>query len=230
MTNFDDKRTTEAFAAWVKKAFKTKTEASEYFGMSLTNFSKYLKGERRITASMQLKTLQRGFDLGVLGRSDTSVPLSLLRPIREEVNEYVVHTVRVPYYTEKVNAGVGVPVESPTSFERNIDRSLVEDPKNAFCVHCSGSSMARIGIMDGSFLICSRVSGAIERLIGKVVIANLDGVTYVKRLLGDTDSGYYILRSEAIDKLPDITVNEHNNLIINGIVLSSHTDIEKTHR
>lgn len=136
----------------------------------------------------------------------------------------VENTVMIRLYLQRVNAGIGVPLESTTPNFRAVDRSLVKHPEKTFSVFAAGDSMLYAGIIDDSFLICEETDDDWKQYIGRIVIANVNGVTVVKRLLIERDR--YLLRSESPTKYADIVLGANDVGIIQGVVLSAHNDIE----
>jgi SOS-response transcriptional repressor LexA len=133
-------------------------------------------------------------------------------------------TIVVRLFLQKVNAGKGVPLDTGTQNYRAVDASLVRNPDKAFCVFANGDSMERAGIINDSFLICEQTDGDWQRLHSKIVIASVNSVTVVKRLL--MHKGKWVLRSESCKADDDSVLTEDTPAVIQGVVLSSHIDIE----
>lgn len=238
--NSEELQKAQRFAQWVDGAFATRSEAARQFGEDYRNFQKFFNGTRKISANIKMKAMEFGLNVdwlesgsGLITKDSTykntqpSGERFRLKSVHPRVFPIapVENAVLIRMYLQRANAGIGVPLESTSSsFFRAVDASLVRDASKAFCMFTSGDSMLSAGIIDGSFLICEERSGDWQNLLGRIVIANVNGVTVVKRLMRERDR--YILRSESPTKHPDIVLTESDVGIIQGVVLSAHNDIE----
>lgn len=85
----------------------------------------------------------------------------------------------VPFLLPLISAGWPSPVEEYVEQEANLHDILISNPLATFILTASGDSMTGVGIMDGAKLV---VDKSVDPYHGAVVIAELDGEMYVKRL------------------------------------------------
>lgn len=85
----------------------------------------------------------------------------------------------IPALLSLVPAGWPSPAEDYVEDEINLHTLLVRNPLSTFMMTASGESMTGAGILDGARLVVDR---SVEPYNGAVVIAELDGELYVKRL------------------------------------------------
>ena len=85
----------------------------------------------------------------------------------------------VPFLLPLIPAGWPSPAEDYVEREANLHDILISNPLATFILTASGDSMTGVGIMDGARLV---VDKSVDPYPGAVVIAELDGEMYVKRL------------------------------------------------
>lgn len=194
------------------------TAAANAIGVSPSQISLYKKGTRNVGASMAARILQaledRGLDSVIEANGNVA-------PSTTKFSHG--NRVLVQYFEQRVNAGIGVAFDTSNRLFREVDASLVKNPDDGFCMNANGDSMIYAGILDGSFLVCERITHRNwGQLVGHIVIADVDGISYVKRLVHE--DGIYKLRSESPRKYKDYVLTDDTNAVIRGIVKSIHTD------
>ena len=85
----------------------------------------------------------------------------------------------IPALLALVPAGWPSPADEYVEKEENLHTRLVHNPLSTFTMTASGDSMTGVGIMDGATLVVDR---SVDPYNGAVVIAEIDGELFVKRL------------------------------------------------
>jgi DNA polymerase V len=98
----------------------------------------------------------------------------------------------------------------------SLDALLDIDAPHTYLVRAHGESMIGAGIFDGDILIVSR---AVEAKPGDIVIAAINGDTFVKRFTRQSDQ-QVVLLSENIKYAPRY-IMEGDELMVWGVVKSS---------
>ena len=126
----------------------------------------------------------------------------LARPAEDFINGARPETLKLRLFQARVSAGTGEMTLDQSSEEFELLPALVNFKKIAqtFLVRVAGDSMEGEGIFDGDLLIVERAE---EALTGEIVIANVEGQMYVKRLA--QEGRKRVLRS-ANPKYPDILI------------------------
>jgi DNA polymerase V len=120
----------------------------------------------------------------------------------------------LPFYSHSVSAGFPSPTDDHIRGKFDLNEYLIKRPAATFFVRASGNSMIGAGIHDGDILIIDR---SLEAKNGKVVIAAIDGLLTVKRLM--TINSKIWLMPENKDYQP-IEITQANETIIWGVVTS----------
>ena len=126
----------------------------------------------------------------------------------------------LPFFSSRVPAGFPSPAQDHMEQTLSLDELLDVDAPHTYLVRADGDSMTGAGILDGDVLVVSR---ALSGRHGDVVIAAINGETFVKRLAVRGEQG--ILLSEN-PKYPPRYVLEGDDLVIWGVV----TDSIRRHR
>ena len=121
-------------------------------------------------------------------------------------------STRLPYFDAHIPAGFPSPALDHMEHKLSLDELLDIDAPHTYLVRVTGDSMTGVGIFDEDILIVSR---AITKKIGRIVVADLNGETFVKRLTQQDDQ--YVLRSEN-PKYPPRYIMEGDELVAWGVV------------
>jgi DNA polymerase V len=124
------------------------------------------------------------------------------RPAEDFINGANPETLKLPLFQTRVSAGTGEMTLDQSSEEHELLASLINLKKSdqTYLVRVAGDSMEGEGIFDGDLLIVERAE---EARTGEIVIANIEGNMYVKRL--GQEGRKRILRS-ANENYPDIPI------------------------
>lgn len=123
-----------------------------------------------------------------------------------------ISTTELSFYSSRIPAGFPSPALDHMEQKLSLDELLDIDAPHTYLVRVTGDSMTGVGIFDEDILIVSR---AITKKIGRVVVADLNGETFVKRLTQQDDQ--YVLRSEN-PKYPPRFIMEGDELTTWGVV------------
>ena len=104
-----------------------------------------------------------------------------------------ISTMELSLYSSRIPAGFPSPALDHMEQKLSLDELLDIDAPHTYLVRVTGDSMTGVGIFDEDILIVSR---AITKKIGRIVVADLNGETFVKRLTQEDDQ--YILRLSLI--------------------------------
>lgn len=126
----------------------------------------------------------------------------------------------LPFYSARVPAGFPSPAQDHIEQSISLDTLLDIDAPHTYLVRAHGDSMVGAGIFDGDILIVSR---AVDAKHGEIVIAAINGDTFVKRFT--RQSGQVVLCSEN-PKYPPRYILEGDELLVWGVV----TDSIRRHR
>ncbi|MCI0525231.1 MAG: S24 family peptidase [Acidobacteria bacterium] len=120
----------------------------------------------------------------------------------EFINGVSAETLKLPLFQARVSAGKGEMTLDQSSQEFELLPALVNLKKanQTFLVRVTGDSMEGEGIFDGDLLVVERAE---EALPGEIVIANVEGQMYVKRLI---QSGKKRVLRSANPGYPDIAI------------------------
>lgn len=119
----------------------------------------------------------------------------------------------IPHYGHAVQAGFPNAADDFIEAELDLNQYLVRHPSATYMARAQGHSMTGRGIYDGDTLIVDR---HIEAAHGDIVIAALDGELTCKIL----DKRQQLL-VPANNTMRPIPVTEHNELLIEGVVIHS---------
>jgi len=129
-------------------------------------------------------------------------------------------SIELPFFSSRVSAGFPSPAQDHMEQTLSLDELLDIDAPHTYLVRAEGDSMIGAGILDGDVLVVSR---ALTGRNGDVVIAAINGETFVKRLILRGEE--LVLQSEN-PKYPPRYVLEGDDLLIWGVV----TDSIRRHR
>jgi DNA polymerase V len=118
----------------------------------------------------------------------------------------------LPYFRGWVPAGFPSPAADWSEEALDLNELCVEHPAATYFVEVHGDSMEGAGIHSGDILV---VDQAIENVVGRVVLAIVDGAFTVKRLVQQGDA--YSLKAEHPD-MPPYPIREDMELEIRGVV------------
>ncbi|WP_324730635.1 LexA family protein [Pseudomonas paeninsulae] len=123
--------------------------------------------------------------------------------------------IELPFFSSRVPAGFPSPAQDHLEQKLSLDELLEIDAPHTYLVRADGESMTGAGIFDGDVLVVSR---ALRANSGDIVIAAINGDTFVKRLT--MDGKLIVLRSENPTFAPRF-IMEGDELIIWGVVTAS---------
>lgn len=122
---------------------------------------------------------------------------------------------QLPFYSARVPAGFPSPAQDHIEKAISLDALLDIDAPHTYLVRAHGDSMIGAGIFDGDILVVSR---AVEARSGDIVIAAINGDTFVKRFTRDKTQ--VVLLSEN-PKYAARFIMEGDELLIWGVVKNS---------
>lgn len=123
--------------------------------------------------------------------------------------------IELPFYSARVPAGFPSPAQDHLEQKLSLDELLDIDAPHTYLVRVIGDSMNGVGIYEDDILV---VSKAIPAQPGDIVIAELNGEIFVKRLT--RQGNQYVLCSEN-PKYPPRYIMEGDELVIWGVVTAS---------
>ncbi len=123
-----------------------------------------------------------------------------------------ISTTELSFYLSRIPAGFPSPALDHMEQKLSLDELLDIDAPHTYLVRVTGDSMTGVGIFDEDILIVSR---AITKKIGRIVVADLNGETFVKRLTQQDDQ--FVLLSEN-PKYPPRYIMEGDELVTWGVV------------
>ncbi|EQM70871.1 S24 family peptidase [Pseudomonas tohonis] len=121
-------------------------------------------------------------------------------------------TTKLPLFSSLVPAGFPSPAQDHLEERLSLDELLNIHAPHVFIARAVGDSMTGAGLFDRDLMVIDR---AREPRPGHVVVAMLNGETFVKRL--DKQQGQWVLRSEN-PAYPPRYVLESDELQIWGVV------------
>ncbi|MFO7705540.1 MAG: translesion error-prone DNA polymerase V autoproteolytic subunit [Halopseudomonas sp.] len=128
--------------------------------------------------------------------------------------------IELPFFSCRVSAGFPSPAQDHMEQTLSLDELLDIDAPHTYLVRANGDSMTGAGILDGDVLVVSR---ALTGRHGDVVIAAINGETFVKRL---ALRGHEVVLCSENPKYPPRYILEGEDLVIWGVV----TDSIRRHR
>ncbi|MBL4835722.1 MAG: translesion error-prone DNA polymerase V autoproteolytic subunit [Pseudomonas sp.] len=123
--------------------------------------------------------------------------------------------MELPFFSARVPAGFPSPAQDHIEQSLSLDELLDIDAPQTYLVRADGHSMIEAGIHDGDVLVVSKALTAVH---GDVVIAAINGETFVKRL---EKRGEQVVLCSANPKYAPRYVLEDDELMIWGVVTSS---------
>ncbi len=132
----------------------------------------------------------------------------ILGPLGSSVSE-------LPFFSAFVPAGFPSPAQDHMEQTLSLDALLDIDAPHTYLVRARGQSMEGAGIFDGDVLIVSR---ALSARSGDIVIAAINGETFVKRLLLQDDQ---VLLCSENPRFAPRYILEGEELMIWGVVTDS---------
>lgn len=132
----------------------------------------------------------------------------ILGPLGSSVSE-------LPFFSAFVPAGFPSPAQDHMEQTLSLDALLDIDAPHTYLVRARGQSMEGAGIFDGDVLIVSR---ALTARSGDIVIAAINGETFVKRLLLQDDQ---VLLCSENPRFAPRYILEGEELMIWGVVTDS---------
>lgn len=141
------------------------------------------------------------------------------KPIR--VPEYLLEAVKefsanngfkVPFYSSTVQAGYPSVAEEHIDEMIDMNTYLIRNPNTTFCVRVSGLSMIDAGIYEGDVLL---VDSSLSPNNGKIVVAAIDGMLTVKRLMILKGAAFLMPENPEFDPIP---ITENSEVKIWGVV------------
>lgn len=118
----------------------------------------------------------------------------------------------LPLYLSKVSAGFPSPAADEFAESLDLNQYLIKHPSSTFLVKAQGDSMINAGITENDILI---VDKSLTPTHGKIVIAAIDGLLTVKRLI-KKDSQFILFAENPA--YPPIKLKEGNDIVIWGVV------------
>jgi len=128
--------------------------------------------------------------------------------------------IELPFFSSRVPAGFPSPAQDHLEQKLSLDELLKIDAPQTFLARSDGESMIGVGIFDGDIMV---VSKALPPRPNDIVIAEINGDTFVKRLTRDGEQ--IVLKSENPRFAPRF-IMEGDELRIWGVV----TDSIRRHR
>jgi DNA polymerase V len=124
----------------------------------------------------------------------------------------VVPVAVYPFYHAYIPAGIPAPPHDASRDEIDLNKFLVQHPRDTFFIRARGESMRDAGIRDGAILVVDRARVPAS---GDIVVAILDGEFTVKRYL--TDASGVVLHAEN-PLFQDIRVEAEARFAVWGVV------------
>ena len=137
-------------------------------------------------------------------------PIPFRRSRSSSVNQQI-----IPLAMEAISAGFPSPADDYIDTGIDLNEELIRHPASTFFLRVSGHSMNGGGIYNGDLLVVDR---SIDPIPGRVVVALLDGVFTLKRLVNHKGT----LRLEAENSnYPPINLNSYNDVQVWGVAMYS---------
>lgn len=124
----------------------------------------------------------------------------------------VVPSVTYPFYQSYIAAGIPSPQQDSSRDEIDLNKFLVQHPRDTFFIRARGESMRDAGICDGAILVVDRARVPAS---GDIVVAILDGEFTVKRYVAD-ESGVVLHPENPM--FADIRVQDEARFAVWGVV------------
>ncbi len=124
----------------------------------------------------------------------------------------VVPVMSYPFYQAYVPAGIPAPQHDASRDEIDLNKFLVQHPRDTFFIRARGESMRDAGIRDGSILVVDRARVPSS---GDIVVAILEGEFTVKRYVADEQG--VVLHPEN-PQFRDIRVEAEARFAVWGVV------------
>lgn len=127
--------------------------------------------------------------------------------------------ILIPLFADRVPAGFPSPASDFIETTLDPTSLLIRRPAATYFVRAAGTSMIRIGILDGSVLVVDR---SLTPSPGDVVIAVVDGELTVKRLLQRGRRG---VLAPANPEFPEIPIDQDLGVQTCGVVTWTLTQL-----
>lgn len=124
-------------------------------------------------------------------------------------------SIEVPFYSSRVPAGFPSPAQDHLEQTLSLDELLGVHAAHTYLVRADGDSMTGAGIFSGDILVVSR---GLTAVCGDIVIAGLNGETFVKRL------GKHGLATVLLSENPQFSpryIMEGDELVTWGVVIAN---------
>jgi DNA polymerase V len=142
-------------------------------------------------------------------------PIRIPVEMEEDVLDFISsNKYLLPLYSSRVSAGAPSPTDDRIEDRLDLNKYLIDNPRDSILIQATGDSMTGAGIYSGDILVVDKEA---EPKHGKIVIASIDNQLTVKRL--HKKDGRIILKSEN-KNYSDIKVPENSELLILGTVTS----------
>jgi len=159
------------------------------------------------------KRLGAGRPKGTGKHGEDTHPMRIPNSLVDEVVDYVESRgYSCPLYSGTVSAGGVQPTSDDMDGMVNLNRMLVDNPKETFFVRVTGDSMLGVGIHDGDMLVVDR--GKVAKN-GCIVIAIVNGELTVKRLQRSATAVTLLPENDAFEP---IHITEEMDFSIWGVV------------
>ena len=130
------------------------------------------------------------------------------------------HKCYLIMYRSKVAAGFPSPADDYIDKQIDLTELLIRTPAASYIATANGDSMLGVGIFDGDLLIVDR---SIKACSGHIIIAAIDGLLTVKRLILKANGKIFL--QAANPKYPAIEIKENMELHIWGVVTNVIHDL-----
>lgn len=120
--------------------------------------------------------------------------------------------LELPLMPFSISAGFPSPALDFIDLSIDLNKHLIEHPSATYYGRVQGESMCDAGINDGDLLVIDK---SVKPVHGKIAVCYLDGEFTLKRIKIERGELWLVPANE---RYQPIKIEEHNNLIIWGIV------------
>lgn len=175
----------------------------------------YLKIERMLIVTRGGKREGAGRPLGQGKFKEKTKPLRIPESKVLQVLNFI-HgknkAMKLPLYSCYVAAGFPSPADDHIQKNLDLNEHLIHKPAATFFVRAQGNSMTKAGIHEGDILIVDR---SLTPIHGKIVIAAVDGMLTVKRIIFKGKETWLYPEN---DEFKPILLEEYQDVTIWGVV------------